>query len=179
MIPGAPRADLIIAGWAMDNMKPLDFLWSEQPVFPLTPEAERSAIAMIEAAEHTSYALSVCIRDGMGESETVTGAADTARQAFFDRTQQPFIDRVAALSNRANPDPEGWLAELRAVAMALFDEQVLPGLSEMQETRRAKAVAARKWLVGAFSGYGGLAKKIYQALELKLPAKPGRKRDEE
>ncbi len=177
--PGASRVDLIVAGWAMENMKPLDFLWSEQPVFPLTPEAERSAIAMIEAAEHTGYALSVCIRDGMGERETVTGAANAAKQAFFDQTQQSFIGRVAVLSNNVSPDPKGWLAELRTVAMALFDEQVLPGLSEMQETRRAKSVAARKSLAGAFSGYGGLAKKIYQALELKLPAKPSRKRNEE
>ena len=46
----------------------------------------------------------------------------------------------------------------------------------MQETRRTKAVAARKSLMGAFSGYGTLAKKIYQALELELPAKSSRKR---
>ncbi|MDE0209258.1 MAG: type I-E CRISPR-associated protein Cse1/CasA [Boseongicola sp.] len=175
-VPGAPRVDLIVAGWAMDNMKPLDFLWSEQPVFPLAPEAELSAIAMIEAAEQAAFALAVCVRDGMGESEAVTGAADAARQAFFDRTQQPFVDRVAALSNGASPDHGAWLAEMRRVALALFDEQVRPGLSELQETRRKGAVAARKSLLGAFTGHGGLAKKIYQALELKLPPQPTRKR---
>ena len=31
-IEGA-RCSLIVAGWAMKNMNPLDFLWSEQPVF--------------------------------------------------------------------------------------------------------------------------------------------------
>ena len=178
MVPGAPRVDLIVAGWAMDNMKPLDFLWSEQPVFLLTPDAEHASIAMIEAAEQAGFALAVCIREGMGESDTATGAADAARLAFFDQTQQPFVERVAALSNHVSPDPEGWLAEVRSVAMALFDERVLPGLSEKQETRRTKAVAARKMLLGAFNGYGGLAKKIYRALELELPAKPRRKENE-
>lgn len=178
-VPGTRRVDLIVAGWAMDNMKPLDFLWSEQPVFPLTPDAELSAIAMIEAAEQAGFALAVCIRDGMGESEAATGTADAARQAFFDRTQQPFVDRVAALSNGACPDTGAWLSELRRVALDLFDERVLPGLAGLQETRRTRAVAARKSLHGAFSGHGGLAKKIYQALELKLPARPKKKRNEE
>ena len=178
-VPGAPRVDLVVAGWAMDNMKPLDFLWSEQPVFPLVEEAERWATSMIEAAEHAGFALAVCVREGMGESEAATGAADVARQEFFDRTHQPFVDRVAELSNGASPDQGAWLAEMRRVALSLFDERVLPGLSELQETRRSKAVAARKSLLGAFTGHGGLAKKIYQALELNLPARPTRKRKEE
>ncbi len=175
-IPGAPRVNLIVAGWAMDNMKPLDFLWSEQPVFPLTSEAELFAIGMIGSAEHAAFALAISVREGVGESEAATGAADEARQAFFDRTQQPFVERVATLSNGANPDHEAWLAEMRRVALALFDERVLPGLSELQESRRRRAVAARKSLLGAFTGHGGLAKKIYRALDLKLPARPTRKR---
>ncbi len=176
---GAPRVDLIVAGWAMDNMKPLDFLWSEQPVFPLTFEAELSALSMIEAAEQAGFALAMCVREGMGETEAATGAADAARRAFFERTQQPFVDRVAALSNRAPPDPGAWLAEMRRVALALFDERVLPGLSDLQETRRGRAVAARRSLLGAFTGHGRLAKKIYRALELKLPEKPTKKGKEE
>ena len=66
---------------------------------------------------------------------------------------------------------------MREVALGLFDVHVLPGLSELPETRRQKAVAARKSLVGAFSGYGSFAKKIYGVLELKLPAKPKKKKE--
>ena len=55
--------------------------------------------------------------------------------------------------------------------MSLFDAQVLPGLSQLQDSRRTKAVDERKRLKGAFFGYGGLAKKIYEPLELELPAK--------
>ena len=162
-----PEIDLIVSGWAMSNMKPLDFLWSEQPVFPLTPDAEKAAIAMIEAAEQASYALGACIRDGTGES----GAAYVAKQAFYDKTNQLFINRVSDLSNNSNPDHQGWLNEMRQVAIELFDKQVMPGLSELQETRREEAIKARKSLLGAFSGYGGLARKIYTALDLKLPPK--------
>ena len=175
---GGARVNLIVAGWAMDNMKPLDFLWSEQPVFTLSPEAESAVVAMIEAAEQAGFALATCIRDGAaGESETATGAAKAAQTAFFDRTQRDFVNRVAALSKGRPPDPEGWLTVLRGVALTLFDNHVLPGLFELQESRRAKAVAARKALAGAFSGYSGFAKKIYQALELKLPARPKKKKD--
>ena len=172
-VPDAPPVNLIVAGWAMDNMKPLDFLWSEQPIFPLSPEAESATIAMIEAAEQAGSALAKDIRDVTGES----GVPDAARLAFFDRTQRAFIDRISAVSKGHAPDPEGWLVVLRKVALGLFDIHVLPGLPDLQETRRQKAVAARKSLVGAFSGYGRSAKKIYGALELKLPAKPKKNKE--
>ena len=170
--PKDPPVDLIIAGWAMDNMKPLDFLWSEQPIFPLDADTEDAAIAMVEAAEQASYALAVTLRTAMGESDITSGAADSARRAFFLRTQEPFEHRVGNLSKGQAPDPFGWLGDISKVALSLFDEQVLPGLSQMQDSRRAKAVNERKRLKGAFNGYGGLAKKIYDPLELKLPAKP-------
>ena len=61
-IEGA-RCSLIVAGWAMDNMKPLDFLWSEQPVFSLSAEQEDQAAASVEAAEQGGLRLG-CMRAG-------------------------------------------------------------------------------------------------------------------
>jgi len=165
------KLDLIVAGWAMDNMKPQDFLWSEQPVFPLGPKATIHASAMIEAAEQSGYALAASTKDGMGESEIGSGAAQRARLAFFTRTEAGFLARVAALADGAAPDPDGWRKHMRAVALALFDAEVLPGLSQLQETRRKTAVNARKSLLGTFGGYGPLGRKIYAALNLKAPPK--------
>ena len=176
--PDAPRIDLIVAGWAMDNMKPQDFLWSEQPVFPLSEDAEASTIAMIEAAEQTSLALAFNVHMGMSGSEakSTTGAANAAKQAFFNRTQTVFENQVSNLSGGASADPDGWLKELRKVALKIFDEHVLPGLSEMQETRRANAVNARKSLAGVFRGYGKWGKKIHQVLDIELPPEPSKRK---
>ena len=171
------RVSLIVGGWAMDNMKPLDFLWSEQPVFPLNEEAQSAAIAMIDAAEQAAIALGYSVRDGVGESQTSIGTAASASRAFFESTEQFFVDLIARLSNNESFNSKEWLDAMYRVAVNKFDERVLPGLSELQETRRRKAVMARKSLQGTFLGYGSIAKKIYQALELELPPKPKRKKE--
>jgi len=38
-----------------------------------------------------------------------------------------------------------------------------------------RAVPARRNLLGAFSGYGGMGKKLFAALDLATPEKPGQK----
>ena len=172
---GAPRVDLIVAGWAMENAKPRDFLWSEQPVFPLSQDAEFSTKVMVEAAEQASFALALCVSEGMAEHKTTAGTANAAKQAFFNQTQSTFEDQVAKLSGGAPADPESWLDKLRQVALSIFDEYVLPGLFEMQETRRSNAISARKSLVGTFRGYGSRGKKIYQVLDIQLPPEPLKK----
>lgn len=169
--------DLVVAGWAMDNMKPLDFLWSEQPVFELSNEAEFAAMDMIEAAEHVAYVLAAAVRDGRSEGEIKGGTADAARLSFFDKTQGAFMARLSALSAGADPDPKGWLREMRAASISVFDAQVLPGLADLQPSRRQAAVSARKSLVNAFGGYGAMAKKIYAALDLELPPHSKKKKD--
>lgn len=172
--PGA-ACSMIVAGWAMDNMKPLDFLWSEQPVFPLAEETECEAVAMVEAAEQASYALAACVRDGVGELETATGKAQAIREAFFAATQPEFEAAVAGLSAGQPRNPARWVKEMRAVALALFDAAVLPGLSELSEKRQQKAVVAHGKLLASFSGRPPFGKKIYDPLELDQPPTRDRK----
>ena len=169
--PNDPLADLVVAGWAMSKAKPLDFLWSEQPIFPLDADAENSAIAMVEAAEQTAFVLTVTLTTALGENNRTKGTADAAQRAFFLQTQGSFERRVGDLSKGQIPDHVGWLRDLGKVALSLFDAQVMPGLSQLHETRRAQAINQRKRLKGAFSGYDRFAKKIYEALELERPAK--------
>ncbi len=170
----AAKVNLIVAGWAMRTMNPLDFLWSEQPVFPLSEAGNRMACRMVEAAEQVGYALEVCVRDGLGEGGTGKGAANAAREAFFEGTQNAFETALRRLSADGDADPEGWLDTLRRAALPLFDAAVMPGLADLQVSRREMAVNARKKLVLGFQGYERFAKKIYNALELKLPAKRGK-----
>ena len=169
-IEGA-RCSLIVAGWAMDNMKPLDFLWSEQPVFPLSEAAERHAAASVEAAEQASYAVATCVRDGVGDSDAKSGAGQRAREAFFTATQGAFEEMLESMSE-SRPFLAGqWIAALRAAALPIFDKEVMPGLADLGETRRMEAIRARSKLIAAFEGRPPFGKKIFDPLGLERPSK--------
>ena len=150
-IEGA-RCSLIVAGWAMDNMKPLDFLWSEQPVFPLSQEDQDRAAAAVEAAEQAGYAVAVCVRDGVGEDDLKSGAGQRAQEAFFAATQGAFEEMLEAMSAGGPFAPENWVAAMRAAALPIFDREVMPGLADLGETRRERATRARSKLITAFAG---------------------------
>ena len=87
-IEGA-RCSLIVAGWAMDNMKPLDFLWSEQPVFPLSEEDEGQAAASVEAAEQAGFAVAACVGDGVGDGSLTIGCRSACARGVFCRDARP------------------------------------------------------------------------------------------
>jgi CRISPR system Cascade subunit CasA len=164
------KAKLLIGGWAMSNMSPLDFLWSEQPVFPLSDGGEAQALALVEAAEQAAFALAANTRDAKGEADAQAGAAARAREAFYAKTQTDFERLVARISAGDSAGVQAdWVAVLRRTALALFDAEVLPGLADLQETRRQKAVTARRNLLFALTGWGGIGKKLFGALGLPLP----------
>ena len=165
-----PLVDLIVAGWSMDKMTPLDFLWSEQPVTSLDEDAEHIAISMIEAAEQAAFALSVTLMRAIGKNNTYGGITNTVQREFFLRTQEIFERRVGFLSKGQTLDHTEWLNELRKTALILFDAQVLHGLPQLNDSQRNRIMTQRKRLKGAFNGYDNLARKIYESLQLKLPA---------
>lgn len=162
---------LIVAGWAMSNMKPLDFVWSEQPVFPLSKTAEKSAEESVEAAEQAGYALAASVRDGVGEDDLKSGAGQRAREAFFTATQEAFEQMLESMSAGCLFAPDEWVKTLRQSAVQIFDREVLPGLADLGETRRRKAIKARSKLVWAFKGRQPFGKKIFDALGLEAPPK--------
>ncbi|WP_101069139.1 type I-E CRISPR-associated protein Cse1/CasA [Roseovarius salinarum] len=164
------QCSLIVGGWAMNKFNPLDFIWSEQPVFALGEEAEFHAGNMVETAEHAGFALRVCIRESRDE-----GMAELAVEAFFDATQAAFESRVAALAGGAAPDPHGWLSDLRHAALDEFDRRVIPGLADLDESHRQAAVQARAKLLMAFGGRGHFGKKVFDPLGLEQPPRKKRK----
>ena len=172
-IEGA-RCSLVVAGWAMDNMKPLDFLWSEQPVFPLSEEDEDHAAGAVEAAEQAGYAVAACVRDGVGEGEVKSGAGQRAREAFFAVTQGGFEGMLEAMSVGGPFDAKEWVGSMRRAALPIFDGEVLPGLADLGETRRQRAIGARSKLIAAFAGRPPYGKKIFDPLGLEVPAKQSR-----
>lgn len=168
------RCSLIVAGWAMDNMKPLDFLWSEQPVFPLSGEVERHAEASVEAAEQASYAVAACVKDGVGEDNVKSGAGQRVREALFTDTQGIFEEMLESMSAGSPFAAREWVAALRAAALPIFDKEVMPGLADFGETRRAEAIRARSKLIAAFKGWPPFGKKIFDPLGLESPSRRSR-----
>ena len=172
-IEGA-HCSLIVAGWAMKNMNPLDFLWSEQPVFPLSEEDESHAEASVEAAEQAGFAVAACAEAGVGDGDVKSGAGQRAREAFFVETQGPFEEMLASMSAGSPFAPEEWVKTLRRAALPLFDREVVPGLADLGETRRAEAIRARSKLKAAFEGRPPFGKKIFDPLGLERPSRrPG------
>lgn len=165
------RCSLIVAGWAMDNMKPLDFLWSEQPVFPLSKDHEDRAGDVVEAAEQAGYAVAVSVRDAVGGDDIKSGAGQRAREAFFGSTQAAFEDMLEAMSAGGPFAPREWIETMRRAALPIFDREVMPGLADLGEARRQKAVKARSTLIAAFRGRRPLGRKIFDPLGLEAPAK--------
>ena len=169
-IEGA-RCSLIVAGWAMKNMNPLDFLWSEQPVFPLSEDDESHAEASVEAAEQAGFAVAACVGDGVGDGSLTSGAGQRAREAFFAETQGPFEEMLASMSAGRPFEAGEWIKELRAAALPIFDREVMPGLADLGDTRRAEAIRARSKLKAAFEGRPPFGKKIFDPLGLERPSR--------
>ncbi|MCW1918121.1 type I-E CRISPR-associated protein Cse1/CasA [Rhodobacter sp. KR11] len=160
-------AKVILAGWAMDNMKPRDFTWSVQPMVDLSPEGTDSLRGMIQAAEQAALALRSALEPVLAGGE----AREAEREAFYQATEAAFLSHFAALKGGAAV-AEAWLADLSAQAMRQFDALALPGLDQRETDRIEAIVKARGYLGAAFKGYGAYGDKIFTALELTKPEKP-------
>ncbi len=132
------RADLVVAGWAMDKMKPRDFIFSRAPLLDLSNDLAELIVGFVEAAGSIARALRESLARVLVEGE---GRA-AARDDFFLRTQGTFEARVAQLT-AVDGDVEAvaraWLADLRAAALAIFDAAALPGLAEL-DIRKQQAI---------------------------------------
>ncbi|MCC5993020.1 MAG: type I-E CRISPR-associated protein Cse1/CasA [Rhodobacteraceae bacterium] len=147
------HAEVIVAGWSMDNMKPRDFIWSRAPLIDLPDDMAERMEGFVEAADALELALRRALTPVLAEG---TGR-DAAREAFFLRSQPAFETRLAQLT-AVNADPvavaRGWLSDLRETALAIFDALALPGLAERDTKDQAEIVIARRNLGAAFAGYG-------------------------
>ncbi|WP_374393202.1 type I-E CRISPR-associated protein Cse1/CasA [Tabrizicola sp.] len=173
---------VIVAGWAMDNMKPRDFTLSVEPFLDLEPEAEDRLVALILGAEAAGVALRGALEPVLAEGE----AREAEREAFFTATETRFAAHLADL--RAGTDPrEAWLRDLQVQALKQFDALAVPGIELRvtgREPNRRKPtdkirgieaiVKARKDLGSAFAGYGKQGKAIFDALLLPVPEKKGK-----
>ena len=177
---------LHLGGWSMDNMKPRDFLWSRQPLFPLDKAGGEAATRLVRAANAFALALSGAMRDVTSADAPDATAVEPLREAFYERTQGAFEAMLSRLSGgeklaavpsggedgRPHGIAEDWRRTLRDVGMALFDEIAMPGLHARDITDAERIVAARGRLLAAFAGRGDkTGKAAFNELGLPLPKK--------
>lgn len=167
---------LIVAGWAMDNMKPRDFVLSV-PVLPQLPEdALICARGMIEAAELIALALRQSLIPVLAEGE----AREAVREAFFADTQAAFEERLALLS-AAKPPPEvarAWVADMAAVALRLFEGRALPGLGDRDVKDQQAITASHRALSANLRGQGSYGVKAFEKMELQPVLKAARTKED-
>ncbi|MFZ1479723.1 MAG: type I-E CRISPR-associated protein Cse1/CasA [Paracoccaceae bacterium] len=159
-------AEILVAGWAMDNMKPRDFVFSRAPVLNLPGDVAAQLEGMVEAADKISAVLRGALAPVLAEGE----AREAAREVFFMQTQAAFEARAGKLTavNFMN-EARGWLEDMRAVALRIFNDLALPGLADRDSKAQAEIIGAQRGLVWAFAGYGKLGREAYLALGLPVP----------
>lgn len=167
------NAHLLIGGWAMDNMKPLDFLWAETPLFPLSEQAEQDAERFVNAAEQAAFALNACLRECLKEDDAGKGTAGKVRETFYELTQLAYERALARLSagEAATAVAPSLLQALAETALKLFDRHTQGLLfgSDMDKTQAL--VNARKKLFWSLKGYPPMGKKLFEHLGLPVPEK--------
>ena len=156
-------ASVIVAGWAMDNMKPLDFVLSHQPYVDVDAKVARRLHGLIEAADKIAAALRMALRVIVDEGVVL----NSLRESFFIRTQDRFAARSAQLP--AEGIERLWLTDMRRVALAIFDDAALPGLEAQETDRIERALAARDGLIADLSGRRKLGREAFRSLGLSLP----------
>lgn len=165
-------ARVLVAGWAMDNMKPLDFTLSVQPFVDLPVDAALMLSGLVEAADQAALALRAAL-----EPLLAGGAAREAeREAFHAATERAFEERFAELkAGTASAEVAArWLSDLRGQALKQFDALALPGLDQQETDVIARIVAARRLLLAGFAGQGKYGDAMFGKLMLEKPARKGK-----
>ena len=161
--PKVPDSELMLGGWAMDNMKPVDFSLDTYPAFPgLDNDGEVRVSRLVEAANTAAGALRkaltlACRLDGTSR--------DTAVEAFFAQTEMDFAASVRrVVEGTCEEVEEAWHRTLRGQAISMFDECALRGLSDHDVATIEKRVTARRNLLAA------LEKRMREAMDLPMPS---------
>ncbi|MGQ3674673.1 type I-E CRISPR-associated protein Cse1/CasA [Xanthobacter sp. TB0139] len=158
-------ASVIAGGWAMSNMSPQDFLWSEQPLFPFGPESPEAGQAadLVAAADVAARALMKAATTALGLSGSEGTPIEPQRERFFLETESAFRDALRAIVNGQDQDriARNWLALLRHQALTQFDvmarpvdyDATAPDITPFSRRPTMKTlVQARQNLLRTFSG---------------------------
>lgn len=178
----SPRARLLAAGYAMDNMKAQAFVESEMPLLAPADAAARNSVeaaarGLIKAAELAAGITRSAVRNALfSEGATVKPDADVleaSREKIWQATEAPFFDALHDAAQhtapRPFPDPRGetWIALLRRSAITVFDETA--PITPDQPDDASRIARARKFLLLAFAGFGPDGRALFDAVGVPPP----------
>ena len=163
------QARTLVAGWAMDNMKPRDFIWSMQPLVQMEARQTLQLRSMIQAAELFAGELRARLKPVLGEKS----ALEATVEVFYQQTEASFQARFAQLHQGAAV-AASWVADLRRVALRLYDAAALVGFDQRDAEAIGTIATGRGHLLAGFAGYGKAGAAAFSLLELPLPAKKGK-----
>ena len=150
----APPAETLAGGWAMSNMKPLDFTLHTYPTFPLDKAMDMRVAALVEAADFVFKQL----RRSLKRALMLQGTADAVvQETFFTETEPRFVHAIQSIADGLGQEVEtAWLNDLRRAALGIYDRHVLPGLAAADMARIEAKVDARRAFVASLAKPGGV-----------------------
>ena len=159
-LTNAPAAEVLAGGWAMSNMKPMDFDLHVYPTFRLSEDADLRAGALVKAANSASQEMIKSLKKSTGVK---AHAFEPVRDAFFAGTEAAFVDAVKTIAAGGGAEVEKtWLNTLRRTVLSLFDEQTVPVLTNRRTAGKTSSIEAtvnaRRNLLTAFSKPTGVRK---------------------
>lgn len=173
------KAQTLVGGWAMDNAKPRDFVFSRTPLFNAEDERLSMLSGLASAGDQASLALRNALEVILGDGE----GREMERETFYAETAAPFQEAILALLSGADPEDvaQEWLLTIRKVALVRFDLRALPALNARRAKGSAKIIETRGFLEIALKGYGKYGKAIYGGLGMEIPTskKDIKKKEEE
>lgn len=193
---------LFAAGYAMDNMKPLDFAEALVPLIAtgdsqcdeITADIARRFVAAADlVANATVSAVKRALFGEKADAKWDSTVFDAVRHRFWADTEQAFYRELRASADRLLADKNvlddhladilltsgwAWLDEgLKPAALAIFDDTA--PIEDAESDRIKDVIEARKGLVLAVTGYGAAGRQVFSALGLPVPetnTKKGRMR---
>ena len=103
---GRKPANVIVAGWAMDNMKPRDFTYSSQPLIDLPDDRLATLKGLIDAADKAAVAMREALAPVLAKGE----AREAEREGFYLTTESAFVARLEELKKSDRVDGADILA---------------------------------------------------------------------
>ena len=150
----APHAELSVGGWAMNNMKPLDFGVHTYPTFRTDEAIDLRVGAFVEAANEAAKELLGALKRSVGLQGR---PAQDVREAFFANTEAGFIDSVQSIvAGHSEEIEEVWLNALRSAALSVFDRGTVSALPRRDVSGIEATVVARRTLMGVFTKATGI-----------------------
>jgi CRISPR system Cascade subunit CasA len=180
-------ARLIAVGYSMKQMKARAFVESEMPL-PGAPDAAAQqclddlATRLVRAADLVAGLLRGAVRAALfSAGATVKFDAEllsSVRERLWEQTETGFFDALENAARRAatepDPEPAAWLARLRRIALALFDEAA--PLSPESGSAAPRIGRARRNLLFTLTGFGKDGAALFEVLDLPAAEPKARKR---